>query len=77
MTADEKVRLLSDKRWIINCGSVGQPRDGIAGGSYCVYDDGDSSIVFHRFSYDNEVTGAKILEAGLPEYLARRLKTGQ
>jgi len=76
VTAGKKVPLSGDRRWIINCGSVGQPRDGIAQGSYCIYDDVNSSVVFHRFSYDNEATGAKILEAGLPEYLARRLKSG-
>lgn len=76
VTAEEKVQLLSDRRWIINCGSVGQPRDGIAGGSYCIYDDVDSTAVFYRFSYDYEATGTKIREVGLPEYLARRLKTG-
>lgn len=72
----EKVQLHKDRRWIINCGSVGQPRDGIAGGSYCIYDDIHRTVVFHRFSYDYEATATKIMDTGLPEYLGRRLKTG-
>jgi len=52
VTTGEKVKLHSKKRWIINCGSVGQPRDGIAGGSYCIYDNIDKIVEFKRFSYD-------------------------
>ncbi len=52
VTTGKKVTLHSSKRWIINCGSVGQPRDGIAGGSYCIYDDTDNTVEFKRFSYE-------------------------
>ena len=73
---DASFRLHPDRRYIINCGSVGQPRDGNVNGSYCIYNERDQSVVFHRFDYDREKTIAKINKAKLPDFLARRLKKG-
>lgn len=75
--AGESVDLVENKRWIINCGSIGQPRDGLTQGSYCLYDDKEKNVLFQRFDYDFESTASKIIHAGLPEYLARRLRYGQ
>jgi len=73
-----EVRYLQEgQRYIVNCGSIGQPRDGSADGSYCLYDDIEQTVIFHRFSYANQTTQTKMRKAGLPEYLVSRLKTGR
>lgn len=68
---------LTEGRWLVNPGSVGQPRDRDARASWIVYDPEASTIRFHRTPYD--VAGAQnaILEAGLPPLLARRLAEGR
>ena len=65
------------RRQIINCGSIGQPRDGNPKACYSIYDTRLNEIEFHRFSYDFEKAGKKIIEAGLPELLAKRLSKGR
>jgi diadenosine tetraphosphatase ApaH/serine/threonine PP2A family protein phosphatase len=65
------------QRQIINCGSIGQPRDGNPKACYSIYDTRTEQIEFHRFSYDYEKAGEKIINAGLPEFLARRLIKGR
>ncbi|MEA3230999.1 MAG: metallophosphoesterase, partial [Thermodesulfobacteriota bacterium] len=64
------------RRQIINCGSIGQPRDGNPKACYSIYDTRMSRIEFHRFSYDYEKAGKKIISAGLSKFLARRLIKG-
>ena len=66
-----------ETRYIVNCGSIGQPRDGNVAGCYCLFDDAAMTLVFHRFEYDVERTIAKIREAKLPEFLAVRLRKGR
>ena len=68
---------LAEGRWLVNPGSVGQPRDGDARASWLLYDPDAKSIAFRRTPYD--VAGAQnaILEAGLPEELANRLAEGR
>ncbi len=68
---------LGDARLILNPGSSGQPRDGDPRAGYMVYDDAQRTITWHRVEYDAEATGRKILAAGLPEPLARRLLVGR
>ena len=65
------------RRQIINCGSIGQPRDGNPKACYSIYDTRLNKIEFHRFSYDYKKAGGKIITAGLPKYLARRLTKGR
>lgn len=65
------------KRQIINCGSVGQPRDRDPRACYCILDTRQNTIEFRRLEYDYVRTGQKIKEAGLSDYLARRLAKGQ
>jgi diadenosine tetraphosphatase ApaH/serine/threonine PP2A family protein phosphatase len=68
---------LSDGRYIINPGSVGQPRDGDPRASYAVYDSEAAVIRLHRVDYDIKATQAKMAAAGLPSNLIARLETGR
>ncbi len=67
---------LSEGRWLINPGSVGQPRDGDPRAAWALYDPEGGAVTFRRTPYD--VAGAQnaILGAGLPEVLATRLVNG-
>ena len=64
------------RKYFINVGSVGQPRDGDPRASYALYDPQARKISFRRIEYDIEAAQAKIREAGLPERLAERLAVG-
>lgn len=68
---------LRDGRWIINPGSVGQPRDGDPRAAYAVLDDAAGTVTAYRVAYDIAATQAKMHAAGLPEYLAQRLSAGR
>ena len=65
------------KKYFINVGSVGQPRDGNPKASYVIYDLDEGSIEIRRLDYDIGKTQRKILEAGLPPRLAHRLAEGK
>ena len=65
------------KKYFVNVGSVGQPRDGNPKASYVVYDLDEGSIEIRRLDYDIGTTQRKILEAGLPPRLAHRLAEGK
>jgi len=67
---DLKVPLEPDTRYIVNVGSVGQPRDGNPSAAYCVYDADKREVEVKRITYDIKTAQKKILEAGLPEFLA-------
>jgi len=67
---------LREGRWLLNPGSVGQPRDGDARAAYLVLDFDAHTASFHRIDYDVERTQREIREAGLPEALAARLSAG-
>ncbi len=62
--------------YLVNPGSVGQPRDADPRAAYVLYDPRVRRIEFRRVSYPIEKAQAKILSAGLPELLAARLATG-
>lgn len=66
-----------DKRYIVNVGSVGQPRDGNAHACFCIYDEGAATIEIKRVAYDIAKAQQGILDAGLPRDLADRLATGR
>lgn len=70
------IRLKSDRFYIINPGSVGQPRDGDPRSSYMIYDTAQSIVIHSRISYDIATTQSKIAQAGLPQDLADRLSLG-
>jgi diadenosine tetraphosphatase ApaH/serine/threonine PP2A family protein phosphatase len=63
-------------RAIINPGGVGQPRDGDPRAAFMIYDT-EHGFEFYRVPYPFEKTQEKIIEAGLPQYLAIRLAYGR
>jgi diadenosine tetraphosphatase ApaH/serine/threonine PP2A family protein phosphatase len=63
-------------RAIINPGGVGQPRDGNPRAAFMIYDT-EQGFTFYRIEYPIEKTQQKIIEAGLPPYLATRLAYGR
>ena len=71
------LRLDGDKRYLLNPGSVGQPRDTDPRAAYAIYDSGATTVTFHRVPYDIELTQGRILLANLPESLASRLREGR
>jgi predicted phosphodiesterase len=62
--------------FLINPGSVGQPRDGDPRAGFALYDTSSRLVEFHRVDYDLDQTYHRILEAGLPEVLGLRLFRG-
>ena len=68
--------LKPDCRYIINVGSLGQPRDGNPKPSFVIYDSNAGTIEFHRYEYDFATAQRKILDNGLPSFLADRLALG-
>lgn len=65
------------RKYFINVGSVGQPRDGNPKASYCLYDTSTRSVEFRRLDYDIAEAQALIRAAHLPERLALRLEVGR
>ncbi len=65
------------KKYFVNAGSVGQPRDGDWRAAYLVFDEEKRRIQLRRLRYDLAKTQAKILAAGLPPRLADRLAFGK
>ncbi len=63
--------------WLINPGSVGQPRDGDPRAAYGIWDTEAGTVTLHRVPYDVETARREILEAGLPERLGNRLLEGR
>ncbi|MFH0926020.1 MAG: metallophosphoesterase family protein [bacterium] len=74
---DRRLDIKEEYKYFINVGSVGQPRDGIPLASYAVYDPEKNTVEIKRVPYDITVAQEKILEAGLPSYLAERLSYGK
>jgi len=68
--------LQQGKRYLINPGSVGQPRDGDPRASFLIYDDHERKVTFYRIEYDLRRCQDKIINAGLPPRLAERLSWG-
>ncbi len=69
-------RLEEGRRYLINPGSVGQPRDRNPDSSFAIYDSRKGAVFFERVSYDVERTRQKIRRAGLPGMLGDRLLVG-
>jgi len=72
-----KFKVEPGKKYFVNVGSVGQPRDGNPKAAYVVYDLDEGTIELRRLDYDMPATQAKILAAGLPPRLAERLAQGK
>jgi len=67
---------LGDNRWLLNPGSVGQPRDGDARAAWLLLDLDAGQASFRRVDYAIAETQAEIREAGLPAILGERLSSG-
>lgn len=68
---------LRQGEWLVNPGSVGQPRDGDPRGAWAVLDTVAWRLVYRRTEYDVAGAAAAIRAAGLPDSLAERLHYGQ
>ncbi len=64
-------------KYIINVGSVGQPRDGNPDASYAIYDTETQSVEVKRLPYDIVLTQKKMKDIGLPAFLIDRLAYGR
>ena len=73
----EQLTIESGKKYFINTGSVGQPRDGDPRAAYCIYDTEKERVEQRRVKYDLATAQQKIVRAGLPRMLADRLKLGR
>ena len=71
-----KIKIDCNDKYVINVGSVGQPRDHDPRASYAVYDDKEGVIEIRRVAYDIKSAQAKILKCALPAFLASRLSDG-
>ncbi len=76
MSKSLELALSPDIRYLINPGSVGQPRDGDRRAAFLVYDSTDHFIIFQRVEYDIRKCQDKVIRAGLPPQLAERLGEG-
>jgi len=74
---NDSIILNDEKRYIVNAGSVGQPRDGNPKSAFLIYDTEERNITFSRIAYDVQKAQKKILLAGLPNFLAERLGIGR
>ncbi|NEX64292.1 metallophosphoesterase family protein [Noviherbaspirillum galbum] len=73
---DSSIPLSTQRRWLVIPGSAGQPRDGNPAACYALYDDVTHDLTFLRVPYDVDAAAGKILAAGLPQQLGRRLEAG-
>jgi len=72
-----ELELRHGARYLLNPGSVGQPRDGDWRAAFALYDDARMTLAWHRVPYDVKEAQQRILDAGLPDRLALRLKEGR
>lgn len=70
---DTPVSVGEERRWLAVAGSCGQPRDGLGGARYLLFDEDLGRLRFMRVNYDWRRAAAKILAAGLPPRLAMYL----
>jgi diadenosine tetraphosphatase ApaH/serine/threonine PP2A family protein phosphatase len=73
----DKLSIEQGKKYFVNVGSVGQPRDGDWHASYCLFHPDKQSVELRRIEYDIWTAQDKIVAAGLPQRLADRLALGK
>ncbi len=66
-----------ESRYIVNVGSVGQPRDNDPRACYVTWDSEEYEVLYHRVDYDVETTQDKMSQANLPRMLIARLSMGR
>jgi predicted phosphodiesterase len=71
------VRCESNQKFLVNPGSVGQPRDGDPRASFLIWDQERARLEFYRVEYNVELTQKKMREVQLPLYLIERLSHGR
>jgi diadenosine tetraphosphatase ApaH/serine/threonine PP2A family protein phosphatase len=76
-TAPAGTKVELDGRWLLNPGSVGQPRDGDPRAAWLLLDLEKRFAAFRRVAYPIETTQAEMRERGLPDTLAARLARGE
>ena len=76
LTPQHADRWRSEKRFILNPGSVGQPRDHNPKAAYVIWDDEEDTFLFKRVAYDVEAVQERILALGIPSRHATRLSQG-
>jgi len=74
---DVWISLAGGSRYLINPGSVGQPRDGDPRAAYVLFDSDDCAVMFKRVEYDIQKVQEKMRATPLPGYLIRRLEFGE
>jgi len=72
-----QLRIEPASRYLVNCGAVGQPRDGDPRAAFALVDTTQHALTIVRVPYDVAGAQTKIIEAGLPEVLAHRLAIGR
>jgi diadenosine tetraphosphatase ApaH/serine/threonine PP2A family protein phosphatase len=72
-----RLKLNPTKKYLVNPGSVGQPRDRDRRAAFALYDSAENEILFYRVPYDIAGAQERILLAGLPKMLALRLEEGR
>ena len=75
--SETRLELRDEVKYLVNPGSVGQPRDGDPRAAYAIVDTDTRIVYMLRLVYPVEVAQAKVIAAGLPEVLARRLAAGR
>jgi diadenosine tetraphosphatase ApaH/serine/threonine PP2A family protein phosphatase len=71
-----EIALEAGRRYLVNVGSVGQPRDRDPRAAYALWDAEAGRVEIRRVAYDVATARRKITEAGLPQFLAERLAAG-
>jgi diadenosine tetraphosphatase ApaH/serine/threonine PP2A family protein phosphatase len=77
LVRDNPFPIVAKRRYIVNVGSVGQPRDLDPRASYVIYDGNNNSIEIVRLDYNIPLAQQKIIMGGLPDVLADRLLAGR
>ncbi|MBD3233103.1 MAG: hypothetical protein GF315_05210 [candidate division Zixibacteria bacterium] len=74
---DTSVRIEKENKYIINIGSIGQPRDKNPDSCYLIYDSDKREAKLKRVKYDIKATQKRMRDVGLPDYLIQRLEKGR
>ena len=74
--AEGFIRLDPEEFYLLNPGSVGQPRNGDPRSSYFIFNTDSNTVNFRLVDYDRTITMQKIIAADLPEFFAQRLACG-
>jgi predicted phosphodiesterase len=75
-TDGDEIEVDEDHRFLVNVGSVGQPRDGDRRSCYVIYDESRQILEYHRVPYQIDEIQKRMAEVGLPSFLVDRLAYG-